>query len=114
MKWQLMAMAMILSVTSAVAEEKNITNSGLEMLKEEIAAATQAQLVTKEQAEEMGLNKAATYEVFSTVSADNLTANVLEKLKASKMPYYSVEVMEPGNESENYRAEVIEYFGKVE
>ncbi|GAB6263149.1 hypothetical protein [Photobacterium sp. R1] len=114
MKWQLLAISVLLTATSGLAEEKYLNDSDIEVLKEKVAEATQAQLITKEQAEEMALNKAATYEVFSSVSAENLTENVLEKLKRSDMPYYSVEVIEPGNQDETYRVEVTEYFGKVE
>ncbi|MCM0147476.1 hypothetical protein KCN56_02685 [Photobacterium galatheae] len=114
MKWQLLAISVFLTATSAFAEEKYLDSSDIEMLEEKVAEATQAQRITQEQAEEMALNKAATYEVFSSVSAENLTENVLNKLKESKMPYYSVEVMAPGNQAENYRVEVTEYFGKVE
>ncbi|KKD01341.1 MULTISPECIES: hypothetical protein [Photobacterium] len=114
MKRQLLAMVIMIAASPVFADDKGVVNSGLETMKEEVAAATQAQLVTKEQAEEMGLNRSATYEVFSSISPENLTENVIEKLKESKMPYYSVDVMDPGSQEENYRAEVTEYFGKVE
>ncbi|MCG2835796.1 hypothetical protein L6J37_02840 [Photobacterium sp. WH77] len=114
MKRQLLAMVIMIAASSVFADDKDIVNSGLETMKEEVAAATQAQLITKEQAEDMGLNRSTTYEVFSSISADNLTDNVVDKLKESKMPYYSVDVIDTGNQEENYRAEVTEYFGKVE
>ena len=61
----------------------------------------------------MELNRADTYEVTSTVSVENLELQIAEKLKDSVMPFYSIEFNDPNKDNE-YRATVVEYFGKVE
>ncbi|KHT65394.1 hypothetical protein RJ45_01420 [Photobacterium gaetbulicola] len=91
-----------------------VVGSDVSDIQSELASEVKSQLITSEQAEEMELNRAETYEVTSTVSIDNLELQIAEKLKDSIMPYYSIEYNEPTNDDDRYTAIVTEYFGKVE
>ncbi|WP_245823699.1 hypothetical protein [Photobacterium proteolyticum] len=96
-----------------VFADDSVVSSDAERVKEELASEVAAKQITLEQADEMELNRADTYEVTSTVSAENLELQIAEKLKDSVMPFYSIEFNDPNKDNE-YRATVVEYFGKVE
>jgi uncharacterized membrane protein len=99
---------------SVFADNKAVVGSDATKALEKVTSEVTSELITVERAEELGLNRATTYEVFSTVSADNLEHNIAEKVKESKVPFYSVEFNEATQSESNYRAEVTEYFSKVE
>ncbi|GHA38084.1 hypothetical protein ACFFLZ_21645 [Photobacterium aphoticum] len=103
-----------ISAGTAVAGDDVVVDSDVTKVESELAKKVKAQKITVEQAKEMGLNRAETYEVTSTVSVDNLELQLAEKLKDSIMPYYSIEYNDPTSDDEAYRAMVTEYFGKVE
>ncbi|NBI51481.1 hypothetical protein EIZ48_02680 [Photobacterium alginatilyticum] len=96
-----------------VFADDSVIDSDAERVKEELAREVSAKQITLEQADEMELNRADTYEVTSTVSVENLELQIAEKLKDSVMPFYSIEFNDPNKDNE-YRATVVEYFGKVE
>lgn len=99
----------------AVASNSDVVvNSDVTNIETELAAEVKAEMITVEQAKEMGLNRAESYEVSSTVSVDNLEYLIKEKLQESKMPYYSIQYNNPINNDEAYTAVVTEYFSKVE
>ncbi|PSU32554.1 hypothetical protein C9I99_17360 [Photobacterium lutimaris] len=98
----------------AFAQNDVVVDSSVEQINEELSAEIKSQRITKDQAEEMELNRAETYEVTSTVSVDNLEIQIAEKLKDSIMPYYSIEYNDPTSDDESFVATVTEYFGKVE
>ena len=99
---------------TVVADDDVVLNSDVTQVESELFKQVKAQRITVEQAKEMGLNRAETYEVASTVSVENLELQLAEKLKDSIMPYYSIEYNDPTNDDNAYRAMVTEYFGKVE
>ncbi|MGF1730898.1 hypothetical protein [Photobacterium kasasachensis] len=96
-----------------VFADDSVIDSDAERVKEQLASEVSAKQITLEQADEMELNRADTYEVTSTVSIENLELQIAEKLKDSVMPFYSIEFNDPNKDNE-YRATVVEYFGKVE
>lgn len=96
-----------------VFADDSVIDSDAERVKEELVSEVAAKQITLEQADEMELNRADTYEVTSTVSVENLELQIAEKLKDSVMPFYSIEFNDPNKDNE-YRATVVEYFGKVE
>ena len=96
-----------------VFADDSVIDSDAERVKEQLASEVSAKQITLEQADEMELNRADTYEVTSTVSVENLELQIAEKLKDSVMPFYSIEFNDPNKDNE-YRATVVEYFGKVE
>ncbi|MGR5146529.1 hypothetical protein ACQKP8_08300 [Photobacterium alginatilyticum] len=96
-----------------VFADDSVIDSDAERVKEQLASQVSAKQITLEQADEMELNRADTYEVTSTVSVENLELQIAEKLKDSVMPFYSIEFNDPNKDNE-YRATVVEYFGKVE
>ncbi|MGR5061659.1 hypothetical protein [Photobacterium sp. DNB22_13_2] len=98
----------------AFAQNDVVVDSSADQIDKELAAEVKSQRITQEQAKEMDLNRAETYEVSSTVSVDNLEIQIAEKLKDSIMPYYSIEFNDPTSDDESYVATVTEYFGKVE
>ncbi|PSU13115.1 hypothetical protein C9J03_07800 [Photobacterium gaetbulicola] len=99
---------------SVLAANDVVVGSDVSKIQSELASEVKSQLITSEQAEEMELNRAETYEVTSTVSVENLELQIAEKLKDSIMPYYSIEYNEPTNDDDRFTAIVTEYFGKVE
>ncbi|WEM43260.1 hypothetical protein PTW35_05540 [Photobacterium sp. DA100] len=99
---------------AVLAANDAVVGSDVSKIQSELASEVKSQLITSEQAEEMELNRAETYEVTSTVSVENLELQIAEKLKDSIMPYYSIEYNEPTNDDDRYTAIVTEYFGKVE
>ncbi|PSW21536.1 hypothetical protein C9I98_03700 [Photobacterium sanctipauli] len=102
------------SVGTAIAADDVVLDSDVAKVGSELAAEVNAEQISVEQAEEMGLNRAETYEISSTVSVENLELQIAEKLKESIMPYYSIEFNDPTSDDNNYRAIVTEYFSKVE
>lgn len=96
-----------------VFADDSVIDSDASRVKEELASEVTAKQLSLEQADEMELNRAKTYEVTSTVSVENLELLIAEKLKDSVMPFYSIEFNDPIKDDE-YRATVTEYFGKVE
>ena len=91
--WCLMAgigVSVGVGMGAAVADDV-VLNSDVTKVESELAAQVKAEKITAGQAKEMGLNRAETYEVTSTVSVDNLELQIAEKLKESIMPYYSIE-----------------------
>lgn len=96
-----------------VVADDSVIDSEATKVKEELASEVAAKQISLEQADEMELNRADTYEVTSTVSVENLELQIAEKLKGSVMPFYSIEFNDPIKDNE-YRATVTEYFGKVE
>ncbi len=105
---------MLFGASAAFASNDVVVDSTSEKIGEELSAEVKSQRITLDQAKEMDLNRAETYEVVSTVSADNLEMQIAEKLKESIMPYYSIEYNDPTSDNESYVATVTEYFGKVE
>jgi len=99
---------------SVFADNKAVVGSDATEALEKVTSEVTSELVTVERAEELGLNRATTYEVFSTVSINNLERNIAEKVKESKVPFYSVKFNEATQSDSNYRAEVTEYYSKVE
>lgn len=97
----------------AVADEDTVVSSDAAHVEAQLSEEVSSQLITEEQAEEMGLNRADTYEVSSTVSVENLELLIAEKLKQREMPYYSLEFNDPTQDNE-YRATVTEYFSPVD
>ncbi|MEJ2763230.1 hypothetical protein VV869_04535 [Photobacterium sp. MCCC 1A19761] len=96
----------------AFADEDTIVSSDAAQVEAKLSEQVSSQLITEEQAEEMGLNRADTYEVSSTVSVENLELLIAEKLKEREMPYYSIEFNDPTQDNE-FRATVTEYFSPV-
>ncbi|MGR2767888.1 MULTISPECIES: hypothetical protein [Photobacterium] len=99
---------------TVLAADDVVLGSDTTKVDKELAGEVSAQQITEEQAEEMGLNRAETYELTSTVSVENLEMQIAEKLKESIMPYYSIEFNDPTSDDNMYRAVVTEYFGKVD
>ena len=106
---------MLFAAGSAFAVPDVVVDSDLQQFDKILAEKVKSKRITTEQAKEMGLNSAETYEVSSTIGAENLADNIANKLKDSAMPYYSISLDDPvGDDSGSYRALVTEYFGKVE
>ncbi|MCQ1058212.1 hypothetical protein ACQKPX_07070 [Photobacterium sp. DNB23_23_1] len=105
---------MLFGAGCAFAQNDVVVDSSADQINKELSAEIKSQRITKEQAEEMELNRAESYEVVSTVSVDNLEMQIAEKLKDSIMPYYSIEFNDPTSNDESFVATVTEYFGKVE
>ncbi|MGF1737630.1 hypothetical protein [Photobacterium satsumensis] len=105
---------MLFGAGSVFAANDVVVDSDVTKLESELSAEVKSQRITHDQAEEMDLNRAETYEVTSTVSVDNLEMQISEKLKDSIMPYYSIEYNDPTSDDESFTAVVTEYFGKVE
>ncbi|MCW8328360.1 hypothetical protein MD588_06010 [Photobacterium sp. SDRW27] len=105
-------LVLMFGVSSAFADD-SIVSSEASQVERELASEVAAKQITKAQADEMELNRADTYEVTSTVSVENLEQLIAEKLQDSVMPFYSIEFNDPNKDNE-YRATVVEYFGKVE
>ncbi|MGF1686228.1 hypothetical protein L4C36_05960 [Photobacterium japonica] len=114
--WSLVGIGVSVGVGmgAAVAGDDVVLNSDVTKVETELAAQVKAKKITVDQAKEMGLNRAETYEVTSTVSVENLELQIAEKLKESIMPYYSLEYNDPTSDDNAYRAMVTEYFGKVD
>ena len=110
----LLATGSLLVAGSVAAGNDVVVDSDVTKVTQVLAAEVKAERITVEQAKEMELNRAETYEVTSTVSVDNLGMQISEKLKDSIMPYYSIEFNDPTSDDESYKAVVTEYFGKVE
>ncbi|MGF1723372.1 hypothetical protein [Photobacterium nomapromontoriensis] len=110
--WLLMC---LLGSTMAVAANSDVVvNSDVTNIEKGLAEGVKAKMITVEQAKEMGLNRAESYNVSSTVSVDNLEILIKKKLQDSKMPYYSIQYNNPINNDEAYTAVITEYFSKVD
>ncbi|CAG20947.1 hypothetical protein [Photobacterium profundum] len=110
---KIILLLMVCSFT-VFADDKVVVGSDATEVLEQVTSEVTSELITVERAEELGLNRATTYEVSSTVSIDNLEHNISEKVKESKVPFYSVKFNKATQADSNYRAEVTEYFSKVE
>ena len=97
----------------SVFADDTIVGSDAYKVERELASEIKAKQITVEEAEQMELNMADTYEVTSTVSVENLELLIGEQLKESIMPYYSIAFNDPTKDNE-FRATITEYFGKVE
>ncbi|MGF1713855.1 hypothetical protein [Photobacterium chitinilyticum] len=96
-----------------VFADDSVIGSEASKVEKDLASEVAAKQISQDQADEMELNRADTYEVTSTVSVENLELLIAERLKDSVMPFYSIEFNDPNKDNE-YRATVTEYFGKVE
>lgn len=104
---------LILLFSAAYADSEKPDENSKPSIETSPATEVSANLITDEQAEELGLERGDSYDVVSQESIEDLFDKVDKKLRKEGIDHYSMEINE-SNKPKEYRASITEYFNSEE